>query len=154
MGNRQDREHNRPYTQSGETIQDSKTAREQGRANKRAHQKGPQAHAEGQHGEKTHRAFIESLHAKPPEEPESERIARMRDPETHRGRHRLVEDREQHAEPEKNSERNRLMKDRERGRGHGPSDNIGNLHGFQGSDRRADYQPRDEAGFRDTEDGV
>ena len=59
---------------------------------------GPQRHAEGQHGEKTHRHFIQQLH----------QAAALREPATERapieGHHRLSEGREQHDEAEKSSE--------------------------------------------------
>ena len=61
---------------------------------------GPQRHAEGQHGEKTHRHVIEQLQTGEP---------RTKAPDTRliEGRHRLHEDRQQHDEAEKNSERAR-----------------------------------------------
>ena len=65
---------------------------------------GPQRHAEGQHGEKTHRRFIEQLH-----EPITER-----EPEHHptsAGRHRLGKDRQQHDEAEKASDKARAMRE-------------------------------------------
>lgn len=74
---------------------------------------GPQGHAEGQQGDKAHKAFIESLHSH--EHGEGGNDA---DPAPHKrdfdefgeptpGRHRLREDRQQHDEAEKNSEANR-----------------------------------------------
>jgi hypothetical protein len=60
-------------------------------------QPGPQRHAEGQHGEKTRKHFIEQLQASMPE---SDIIARNTD-----GHQRLREEREQHDEAEKNSEK-------------------------------------------------
>lgn len=73
-------------------------------------QKGPQQHAEGAHGSKTHEAFIEQLHSGESREPDT-----GEDP-THgeKGKHRLFENREQHAEPEKNSEKTRLSRDIDR----------------------------------------
>ena len=78
-------------------------------------QQGQQTHAEGQHGEKTHAAFIEALHHKatesdtpdraPPEEADVDAAGR---PIV--GHHRLREDRQQHDEAEKNSEGNRLRR--------------------------------------------
>jgi hypothetical protein len=70
-------------------------------------QKGPQAHAEGQHGTKTHSAFIDSLHGRHGGSEESEGVPETGSPygETSSdGRHRLTEDRQQHDEAEKNSE--------------------------------------------------
>jgi hypothetical protein len=58
---------------------------------------GPQQHAEGQHGEKTHRHFIEQLQASAPED---NVIAHNSD-----GHQRLLENREQHDPAEKNSEK-------------------------------------------------
>jgi hypothetical protein len=61
---------------------------------------GPQQHAEGQHGEKTHERFREQISefrdAPDPTEPEGI---------PHReGKHRLDEDRQQHDEAERDSE--------------------------------------------------
>ncbi len=73
-------------------------------------QKGPQQHAEGQHGKKAHARFIESLH--------EGRAASAQElgAEAHEGRHRLREDRQQHDEADKNSEKNRLNLESKRGR--------------------------------------
>jgi hypothetical protein len=38
------------------------TAREESMETRDGHQKGPQQHAEGQHGEKTHARFLEQIH--------------------------------------------------------------------------------------------
>lgn len=73
-------------------------------------QKGEQTRAEGQHGDKAHSRFIESLH-EGREPSESERGAGSL-----AGAHRLHEDREQHDEAEKNSEKNRLAREEKRGR--------------------------------------
>ena len=80
----------------------------------RGKQKGAQAHAEGQHGEKTHSRFLEEVNS----EGEGQRAAENRafDAES-RGRHpqdgehRLFEQREQRDEAERNSEKNRLDAD-------------------------------------------
>lgn len=78
-------------------------------------QKGPQDHAEGQHGGKTHDAFIDGLHGRHGGSEESEG-APQGDNDTDAygrpiaGHHRLHEDREQHDEAEKNSEANRLRR--------------------------------------------
>ena len=72
---------------------------------KRGGQKGPQQHAEGQRGERTHKRFLEEM----AEGSERER-AREEDlsvPHVHPERHRLTQQREQHDEAEKNSEKNR-----------------------------------------------
>lgn len=78
-------------------------------------QKGPQEHAEGQHGEKGHSAFIEGLHGKHGGSEESEGAPQGQNEADEFGRpikghHRLHEDREQHDEAEKNSESNRLRR--------------------------------------------
>ena len=73
---------------------------------------GPQRHAEGQHGDKAHAAFLEEIHKN------DRTAANAADPAPHErdfdefgvptpGRHRLQEDRQQHDEAEKNSEHNR-----------------------------------------------
>jgi len=87
-------------------------------AKRRGYQKGPQRHAEGQQGEKTHDAFLEGRHGQH-ESPESERAAQEgNDVDVYgqpiRGGHRLFEDREQHDEAEKNSERNETRRQTER----------------------------------------
>ena len=81
---------------------------------KSGEQKGPQAHAEGQHGDKTHSRFIEELHEGESGEPLEEKLAHDRTLAGREGKRRLVEDREQHDEAEKNSEQTRLYDDRER----------------------------------------
>jgi hypothetical protein len=73
-------------------------------------QKGAQPHAEGQHGEKAHARFVESLHES--REPPSDVSAKS----AANGSHRLREDREQHDEAEKNSEKNRLEREVKRHR--------------------------------------
>ena len=103
MANRQDKEQNRPDAQSAEEIHDSKTARSQ----HRGRQKGPQAHAEGQQGEKTHRAFLAGRRSHREEGTVGDEVVRGRSG-AHGGRHRLTEDRQQHDEAEKNSEQTRL----------------------------------------------
>jgi hypothetical protein len=76
-------------------------------------QPGGQTHAEGQHGDKTHEAFIESLHEKlgGAEEARSESRGSQDFDEFGQpkpGHHRLTEDRQQHDPAEKDSEFNRL----------------------------------------------
>ncbi|HET9423876.1 MAG TPA: hypothetical protein VFO55_00785 [Gemmatimonadaceae bacterium] len=68
---------------------------------------GRQQHAEGQHGEKTHKAFIDGLHQREGGDEGTEGVAQEGSPfgvNPADGRHRLGEDREQHDEAEKNSE--------------------------------------------------
>jgi hypothetical protein len=88
-------------------------------AKRSGYQKGAQSHAEGQHGEKTHNAFLEGRHGHG-ERPEPEGAPQQDNDETQAdvnvfgqpvpGHHRLFEDRQQHDEAEKNSEANRLQK--------------------------------------------
>jgi hypothetical protein len=73
-------------------------------------QKGQQQHAEGQHGEKAHAAFLEQIHnsqggeaEKRAEDQVAERGSAYGANESD-GRHRISENREQHDEAEKNSE--------------------------------------------------
>ena len=76
-------------------------------------QKGAQAHAEGQHGGKTHSRMVEQLNSGASGE------ERGTLPETGapiEGHHRLYEDREQHDEAELKSEKNRAAIEVERGR--------------------------------------
>lgn len=81
MGNRNDYDENEPAAQGEEEGRDSKHAPPPS-------QKGPQAHAEGQHGTKTRSRFIE---------------------QQGEGKHRESrEDREQHDAAEKNSENAQL----------------------------------------------
>jgi hypothetical protein len=80
-------------------------------------QKGPQDHAEGQHGAKTRSKILEQLHsgndvtpvtAPNPLEPPSKTNSH------HNAAHRLFEERQQHDEAEKNSEKTRLHREIER----------------------------------------
>ena len=87
------------------------------RKDERGTQNGPQQHAEGQHGKKTHSAFIDGLHGRHGGGLESEGSPQEKLPEAGEpieGHHRLHEDREQHDEAEKNSEKTRLGRERER----------------------------------------
>jgi len=82
-------------------------------------QKGPQDHAEGQHGSKTHSKFLEQLHkgnGTPPETPENSEngLEPKKHIAHHNAAHRLFEDRMQHDEAEKNSEKTRLQREVER----------------------------------------
>jgi hypothetical protein len=89
--------------------------------NKDGVQKGPQDHAEGQHGSKTRSKILEQLHSgngngTKPDTPEVTPIP----PEHknhiahHNSAHRLFEERKQHDEAEKNSEKTRLHREVER----------------------------------------
>jgi hypothetical protein len=128
--------------------QTTEGASDDGRTSARA-QKGPQKHAEGQHGGKTRARIIEQLHSRPPEEPREAIIEQQREEAAYGGKRRLVEDRQQHDEGEKNSERTRLFVEHERDRDDGPSDNRGNLHGVLGQrEHRADYKLRGPDGLK------
>ena len=76
--------------------------------NQDGRQQGAQNHAEGQHGSKTHKAFLEGLQGSEESEGTREAGERARDTDAygqpHPGKHRLEEDREQHDAAEKNSE--------------------------------------------------
>lgn len=83
-------------------------------------QPGPQLHAEGQHGEKTHRRFVEQLQESAPMTAESPDAAGREQPAEAKGRpveghHRLHEDRIQHDEAEKDSEKVRALRQVRRG---------------------------------------
>jgi hypothetical protein len=78
--------------------------------NKNGKQKGPQDHAEGQHGSKTRSKILEQLHSG-----NGAVQRRPNNPADQNGAHRLVEDRKQHDPGEKKSEKTRL--NREVGRG-------------------------------------
>lgn len=109
----------------------------------------PTLHAEGQHGPRTHKRFVERLHETPAAEPTEEIVARKRKRAAREGKRRLVEDRQQHDEGEKNSERTRFAKEYKQGRtDDGPSDNSGNLHGVLGHrEHRADFKLRGSDGL-------
>ena len=81
-------------------------------------QKGPQDHAEGQHGSKTHSKFIEQLHSGNGSQPEESQngAERPKNLAHHNAAHRLFEDRQQHDAAEKNSEKTRLNREIERRR--------------------------------------
>lgn len=79
-------------------------------------QKGPQDHAEGQHGSKTHSKFLEQLktgNGTPPENSENG-LEPKKNLAHHNAAHRLFEQRQQHDEAEKNSEKTRLHREIER----------------------------------------
>jgi hypothetical protein len=75
---------------------------------RRKRQPGPQQHAEGMHGDRTHSRFIEQLQEGTPQRKATEGT----DIE---GRHRLHQDREQHDEAEKNSEKVEAFREIQRG---------------------------------------
>lgn len=77
--------------------------------NRDGHQKGPQDHAEGGHGEKTRNKILEQLHSGG-----QHKAAKAGD--EHPGAHRLDADRQQHDAAEKRSEKTRLSRDIERHR--------------------------------------
>jgi len=79
-------------------------------------QKGPQDHAEGQHGSKTHSKFLEQLHNGNGTTPEASAnpLEPRKNPAHHNAAHRLFEERTQHDEAEKNSEKTRLHREIER----------------------------------------
>jgi hypothetical protein len=82
-------------------------------AKRSSNQKGPQRHAEGQHGSKTHAAFLEGRHGRHGGSLESEGAPQDESDfdvygQPRQGRHRLDEDREQHDEAEKNSENGKV----------------------------------------------
>jgi hypothetical protein len=80
-------------------------------------QKGPQDHAEGQHGSKTREKILEQLHSGNGTAPEAPRAPAEPSKSTahHNAAHRLFEERQQHDEAEKNSEKTRLHRELERG---------------------------------------
>ena len=86
--------------------------------NKDGVQKGPQDHAEGQHGSKTHEKFLEQLKTGNGNGTTPETSANGLEPKNHiahhNSAHRLFEQRQQHDEAEKNSEKTRLNKEIER----------------------------------------
>jgi hypothetical protein len=84
--------------------------------NKDGVQKGPQDHAEGQHGSKTHSKFLEQLkngNGTPPEKSENG-LEPKKNPAHPNSAHRLFEQRQQHDEAEKHSEKTRLHREIER----------------------------------------
>jgi|SRR2546423_13150310 len=85
--------------------------------NREGVQKGPQDHAEGQHGSKTHSKFLEQLQSGSGGTPENSENGSERPKHLahHNAAHRLFEDRQQHDEAEKKSEKTRLHREVERG---------------------------------------
>jgi hypothetical protein len=82
--------------------------------NRKRREPGPQQHAEGQHGEKTHQRFIEILQEGGTGATEDGREKEEGAPIE--GHHRLHQDRQQHDEAEKNSEKVEAMKEIQRGK--------------------------------------
>lgn len=78
--------------------------------NRKKRTPGPQRHAEGQHGGKTHRRFLEQLH-------EGSAVAKSTEGGRVEGHHRLHQDRQQHDEAEKNSEKVEAFREIRRGEG-------------------------------------
>ncbi len=74
----------------------------------RGMQKGAQRHAEGDHGQKTHRAIIEQLQSRSRDSNNENKPSTLHDSP---GKHRLFEDREQHDEANIQRGKNRLAKD-------------------------------------------
>jgi len=74
--------------------------------NKNGKQKGPQDHAEGQHGSKTRSKILEQLHSG---NGAAHRRSNNNGTEQN-GANRLVEDRKQHDPGEKKSEKTRLKR--------------------------------------------
>lgn len=84
------------------------------------HQQGPQDHAEGTHGSKTHQAFIQQLHSRANAPVADELESKT---EKNSSQRRLTQDRQQHDAAEKKSEKTRLSRDMERGHiKHDPSE--------------------------------
>jgi hypothetical protein len=80
-------------------------------------QKGPQDHAEGQHGAKTRSKILEQLHSRNGNgavDPNQNGLEPSKDLAHHNAAHRLFEERQQHDEAEKNSEKTRLNREIER----------------------------------------
>jgi hypothetical protein len=85
--------------------------------NKDGVQKGPQDHAEGQHGAKTRNKILEQLkngNGATSEKPANGVEPPLKNPAHHNAAHRLFEQRTQHDEAEKNSEKTRLNREIER----------------------------------------
>ena len=95
--------------------------------NREGVQKGPQDHAEGQHGSKTHSKFLEQLQSGnnggTPANSENE-SDKLKNPAHHNANHRLFEERQQHDEAEKKSEKTRLHRELERGHHELPTPKI------------------------------
>ncbi len=107
-----------PNRDDGTRDQREDAAANDGRSDRQqGGQRGPQGHAEGQHGSKTHQAFVEQLHsgASGREREEKESLSEPRGSQDNpEGKHRIFEGRQQHDEADKNSEKNRLVKEIDR----------------------------------------
>jgi hypothetical protein len=79
-------------------------------------QKGPQDHAEGQHGAKTRSKILEQLHSAngAADQNSQNGLEPHKSIAHHNAAHRLFEERQQHDEAEKNSEKTRLNREIER----------------------------------------
>jgi hypothetical protein len=77
-------------------------------ASSKRRRQGPQQHAEGAHGEKTHSRFTEQLHQGEPRPPSGA-------PQPDESNRRLHHDREQHDEAEKDSEKSEALRQYARG---------------------------------------
>jgi hypothetical protein len=82
-------------------------------------QKGPQDHAEGQHGSKTRSKILEQLHSGNGTKPDTNGappnpLDPVKSLAHHNAAHRLFEERKQHDEAEKSSEKTRLHREIER----------------------------------------
>ena len=78
-------------------------------------QKGPQDHAEGEHGAKTRSKILEQLHSRNGAvDPNKNGLETGKNIAHHNAAHRLFEARQQHDEAEKNSEKTRLNREVER----------------------------------------
>jgi len=83
--------------------------------NREGVQKGPQDHAEGQHGSKTHSKFLEQLQSgNGTANSNGQNGADSSKNPSHTPAHRLVESRKQHDAAEKRSEKTRLHRAMER----------------------------------------
>jgi len=80
-------------------------------------QKGPQDHAEGQHGSKTRGKILEQLHSGngTTNHDSTNELNHPKSLAHHNAAHRLFEERQQHDEAEKKSEKTRLHREVERG---------------------------------------
>jgi hypothetical protein len=79
-------------------------------------QKGPQDHAEGQHGSKTHSKFLEQLQSGNGATTDNSQngTGPSKNSGHHNAVHRLTESRQQHDAAEKRSEKTRLHRAQER----------------------------------------
>lgn len=106
-----------PNRDDGSPTEREDVRKKDGGANERDGKRGSQEHGEGQHGSKTHKAFVDQLHAgaSDREREEKESLNEPRGSQDNpEGKHRIFEGREQHDEADKNSEKNRLVKEIDR----------------------------------------